>query len=68
MLYTTKTEKRVEPKVDGSILKTTRYAKRRSQWPHGLRRRFVAARLLRLWVRIPPGRGGAWISVCCVVR
>ena len=27
----------------------------RSQWPRGLRRRSVAARLLRLWVRIPPG-------------
>jgi hypothetical protein len=24
----------------------------RSQWPRGLRRRSVAARLLRLWVRI----------------
>ena len=27
----------------------------RSQWPRGLRRRSLAARLLRLWVRIPPG-------------
>ena len=34
----------------------------RSQWPCGLRRRSTAARLLRLWVRIPPG---AWIFVCC---
>ena len=34
----------------------------RSQWPRGLRRRSSAARLLRLWVRIPPG---AWIFVCC---
>ena len=34
----------------------------RSQWPHGLRRRSSAVRLLRLWVRIPPG---AWMSVCC---
>jgi len=34
----------------------------RSQWPRGLRRRSLAARLLRLWVRIPPG---AWIFVCC---
>ena len=33
-----------------------------SQWPHGLRRRSVAARLLRSWVRIPPG---AWMFVCC---
>ena len=34
----------------------------RSQWPRGLRRRSTAARLLRLWVRIPPG---AWMFVCC---
>jgi len=34
----------------------------RSQWPRGLRHRSAAARLLRLWVRIPPG---AWIFVCC---
>ena len=27
----------------------------RSQWPHGLRRRSAAARLLKSWVRIPPG-------------
>ena len=33
----------------------------RSQLPRGLRRRSAAARLLRLWVRIPPG---AWISAC----
>ena len=34
----------------------------RSQWPRGLRRRSAAARLLRSWVRIPPG---VWIFVCC---
>jgi len=34
----------------------------RSQWPRGLRRRSTAARLLRSWVRMPPG---AWTSVCC---
>ena len=33
-----------------------------SQWPCGLRRSSAAARLLRLWVRIPPG---AWVFVCC---
>ena len=33
-----------------------------SQRLHSLRRRSAAARLLRLWVRIPPG---AWMSVCC---
>ena len=35
----------------------------RCKWPHGLRRRCSASRLLRLWVRIPPG--GAWMFVCC---
>ena len=34
----------------------------RSQQPRGLRRRSAAARLLRSWVRIPPG---TWMSVCC---
>jgi len=38
------------------------YWKSRSQWPHGLRRRSTAARLLRSWVRIPQG---AWVFVCC---
>ena len=39
----------------------------RSQWPRGLRRGSTAARLLGLWVRIPPR---AWMSVsceCCVL-
>ena len=35
---------------------------RLSRWPRGLRRRSAAARLLRFWVRIPPG---AWMFVCC---
>ena len=30
---------------------------RRSRWPRGLRRRSATVRLLRLWVRIPPGHG-----------
>jgi hypothetical protein len=34
----------------------------RSQWPRGLRRRSSAARLARLWIRIPPG---VWMFVCC---
>jgi len=34
----------------------------RSQWPRSLRRRSAAARLLRSWVRNPPG---AWMFVCC---
>ena len=33
----------------------------RSQWPRGLRRSSAVARLLRSWVRIPPG---AWMPVC----
>jgi len=35
---------------------------RRFQWPRALRRRSAAARLLRSWVRIPPG---AWMFVYC---
>jgi len=31
-------------------------------WPHGLRRGPAAARLLGMWVPIPPG---AWMSVSC---
>jgi len=37
----------------------------RSQWPCGLRRVSAAVRLLRSWVRIPPG---AWIFVWCECR
>ena len=33
-----------------------------SRWPRGLRHRSTAARLLRLWVRIPPG---ALMFICC---
>ena len=33
-----------------------------SQWPRVLRHRSAAARLLRSWVRMPPG---AWMFVCC---
>ena len=43
-------------------IKLYMYSVCRSQWPHGLRRRSAAARLLRSWVRIPPG---AWMFVCC---
>ena len=38
----------------------THNSTRVSQWPRGLRRR--SARMLRLWVRIPPR---AWMFVCC---
>ena len=34
----------------------------RSWWPRDLRHGSAAARLLGMWVRIPPG---AWMSVCC---
>jgi hypothetical protein len=37
----------------------------RSQWLRGIRRGSQAARLLVLWVRIPPG---AWMSVSCECR
>ena len=33
----------------------------RSQWPRGLRCRSAVGRLLRSWVRIPPG---SWMCVC----
>ena len=36
-----------------------------SQWPRGLRRLSAAARLLRLWVRIPPGTSTFVCCVCC---
>jgi len=40
---------------------------RRSQWPRSLRRRSAAARLLRLFVRIPPGTGMSVSYECCVL-
>ena len=40
----------------------------RSQWPSGLRRRSTAARLLRSWVRIPPGGMDVLSIVCCQVE
>jgi len=36
-----------------------------SQQPRGLKRRYAGARLLRLWVRIPPGSSIS-LSECCV--
>ena len=45
------------------------YKHRRYQWPRGLRRRSEAARLLGLWVRIPPGcMDVCLLWVLCVVR
>ena len=41
----------------------------RSQWPRGLRRRSAAARLMGLWVRIPPRTWMFVVSVvCCQVE
>ena len=39
----------------------------RSQWPRGLWRGSAAARLLELWVRIPPGHGCLSLVKCCVL-
>jgi len=44
------------------IIKPTRCTNCRSQWSRGLRLRSAASRLLRSWIRIPPG---AWMFVCC---
>ena len=49
-------------KTCNNRLYTSIYVMCRSQWPRGLRRRSAAARLLGLWVRIPPE---AWMFVCC---
>ena len=37
-----------------------------SRWPRRLRRRFAAARLLRMWVRNPPGTRLSVSCECCV--
>ena len=61
-------EKDMAVRIDNSLLMFRYYVfviPSRSQWPRGLRRRSAAARLLRLWVRIPPG---AWMSVSCECR
>ena len=44
------------------VLTVLVWTDRRSRWPRALRRGSAAARLLRLWVRIPPR---AWTFVCC---
>jgi hypothetical protein len=57
------TERRIASKEDDkegkeinyNLLKYTRTQRFRSQWPRDQRRRSAAARLLRSWVRIPPG-------------
>jgi len=50
--------------IHNSVQRELRYVAAvmgRSQRPRGVRRRSTAARLLRSWIRIPPG---AWIFVC----
>ena len=37
----------------------------RSQWPDGQRCRYVAASMLELWIRIPPGARMSVVSVVC---
>jgi hypothetical protein len=54
-------------KMLSSVIIVSKICNCRSQWPCGLRRGSTAARLLGLWVRIPPR---AWISLsceCCVM-
>jgi len=48
--------------MKGTIFSIATRTMCRSQWPRGLRRRSSAARLLRLWIRIPLG---ALMFVCC---
>ena len=49
---------------DGQALQVSKCGTCWSQWPRGLRHGSAATRLLRLWVRIPPG---AWMFVVSVV-
>jgi hypothetical protein len=44
------------------VFTRSKFARSRSRWPRGLRRRSAAVRRLGLWVQIPPE---AWMSVCC---
>jgi hypothetical protein len=39
-----------------------------SQWPRGLSRRSTTARMLRSWIRIPPGGMDVCHCVCCQVE
>ena len=58
------------PSAGGIFCELVKVVKCRSQWPRGLRRRSAAARLLRSWVRIPPGHGCLIVVsvVCCQVE
>jgi hypothetical protein len=54
--------------VTGTLIPTTTHPSSRSQWSRRLKRRSATARLLRLWVRIPPGTWMSVVSVVCIVR
>jgi len=43
------------------------FSESQSQWPRCLKRRSEAARLLRMWVRIPPGARMSVSCECCVL-
>ena len=61
LAYTLITLKILKQTVKRRNFNTSSSADCRSQWLRGLRRGSAAARLLRLWVRIPPGG----MDVCC---
>ena len=52
---------RIKLYINSSLNLPVQRRKCRSEWPRGLRRRSAASRLLRLWVRAPPG---AWMFFC----
>ena len=57
--------KKINLQCNAHLFRSIKSDVSRSKWPRGLRRRSAAARLLELWVRIPPG---AWMFVCCDCR
>ena len=61
-IYTQSSSDTVDPSRWLFLFKFIGTESRWSWWPRGLRRWSAAARLLRLWIRIPPG---AWMFVCC---
>ena len=60
---------RIKLYINSSLNLAVQRRRRRSERPHGLRRRSAAACLLRWWVRIPPGAGMFVMTVvCCQVE
>jgi hypothetical protein len=49
------------------VISVSKRFARRSQWLRGQRRRSAAARLLIMWVRIPPGTWTFVYCECCVL-